>query len=305
MKSTRLIAGTMALILAGIGCGVSANAADTISISGSKEEAAAGEEFAIDVSLAGVPSTGINALEFAIKYDSSVVTVTGVEEGSIAKTGSDEQEKDVSASAPSFDTNIEDAGVIDVLWTTGTESNYWIKKDGTFLTIKGTVNSNAKAGDKSEFEVVAIDRPLYQDSTDKNTDIVLSAVTEGSSTDYSAKLTSGELTVGSSTSETTTSSVEDTTAADTTTAAESTTSSGESKVFLGDVDGNGSCTIADAVYLNRALAGSVELNDLQKKNADVYRESANLTETVVDAKDSEVLLKYLVSSITSLPYIEQ
>ncbi len=99
--------------------------------------------------------------------------------------------------------------------------------------------------------------------------------------------------------EETTTETETTTTDSTTSATDDTddTSEGSSNL-LGDVTLDGKVDLADSVRLNRAVAGTVTLNDMAKANGDVNADGNT------DADDALVLLKYMVSLITSLPYTE-
>ena len=98
-----------------------------------------------------------------------------------------------------------------------------------------------------------------------------------------------------STEETTDSSAETTQTTATTTTATTTATSGNGEttetpadVLYGDVNLDGDVDLADAVLLNKAVAGAVELSDLQKLCADCKYDQ------VTDANDSMELLRFLV-----------
>ena len=84
---------------------ISASGAEsTVKISASNETAAAGEQFTVSVSLADIPETGIQGAEFAVSYDSSIVSVDKVSIGKLAETGA--EEADNIAEIPVFSSNI-------------------------------------------------------------------------------------------------------------------------------------------------------------------------------------------------------
>ena len=76
-----------------------------------------------------------------------------------------------------------------------------------------------------------------------------------------------------------------------------TTTSTSDSVLYGDINLDGRVELSDAVLLNKATAGSVQLNTLAIKNADCNNDS------VMSAEDSLTLLRFLVHLITSLPEI--
>lgn len=110
----------------------SVSAADAITIAAESKSVESGKEFTVDISLAGVPSSGIAGLDFAIKYDTSLMEVTGVTEGAVSKTN----DKQVEGFSSNLATNINN-GAVSVLWATGSvsDSSKWIKSDGVLLTL--------------------------------------------------------------------------------------------------------------------------------------------------------------------------
>ena len=95
---------------------------------------------------------------------------------------------------------------------------------------------------------------------------------------------------GTTTETTTTTSV--TTA---TTEATGETTTADASVLYGDVNLDGDVDLSDAVLLNKAVAGVVELNDQQKKNADCAAGGG------IGGDDSMSLLRFLVHLINQLP----
>lgn len=130
-----------------VGAMASVSAADSLTIKAGSASAKAGETFTIDIELAGVPSSGVAGLDFAIKYDASVMEVTGVTEGTISKTS----DKQVEGFNSNLATNIA-GGAVSVLWATGQikTSDSWIKSDGVLLTL----NCKAIKDGTSDIEIV-------------------------------------------------------------------------------------------------------------------------------------------------------
>ncbi len=119
--------------------------------------------------------------------------------------------------------------------------------------------------------------------------------------------TSSEVTTSSeeeTTTTTTTEAVEETTTTEAVTTqptpSETTTSSSVvvGDVLYGDVNCDGRIDITDAVHLNRALAGVVTLNEQATQNSDCNADG------YLSSSDSNVLLRFLVSMIASLPSAE-
>ena len=301
MKTKRTMAGILAMAMAASALAFNpVFAAGEIGISAEKVSAKAGAEFTLAVSLKDVPSTGVGGCEFSLAYDSSIVTVTGVTAGTIAQTGADDQESAFAGEAPSFDSNFSAAGVIDVIYSTGlTDSAYMVKQDGVFLTITGTVNESAKAGDVSDFKIQPIDRETTPGSGTKNDQIVFASIAEdGTVSNYDTVVSDGSVTVvgdGEVTTATTTVSNPTTT---------ETTTGGTVTDNIGDVNLDGVVDILDAVMLNKYLAGVVQLSDQAERNAncDQRADSANS----IGDEDTTVLMQFLLSidDVSDLPLTE-
>lgn len=303
MGTKRFFAGAVAFVMTVMStAAMTASAADTVKVAADKVTAAAGKDFSLNVSLSGVPKDGIRACEFALKYDSSIIEVTGVKAGTIADTGADAKEADISKEAPSFGVNFATAGVVNVEWSTGlTSSDYWIKSDGVLFTVEGTVKSTAKAGDVSKVEIVPIDRALFEGSTEKNTDIVFANISGSTVTNYEVSTSDGSVTVeGAETTETdapTETTAVTTVATETTQEATKTTGENttDPNATYGDVNVDGKVTIADVVLLNKSLVKTAVLSDEGTVNADACFSGS------LDANDALSILKFVVGTLSELP----
>ena len=272
MKKMKLISGLVAAAMAAISMSsVLANAADVSVKVGKATDKKAGDTFSVDVSLSGVPSGGLSSVEFSVKYDSSLVKITGVELGEIGNTGAASAEgSDLGDTVWStYDTGKE----IVMLWSTGlTDSKYFIKSDGVLAKISGQVLSGAKEGDVADLTVVPVSREIYPKGGD-NKDILFSAVTSDGSQDYAAAKTDGAVVMA--------------TGGDTT----DTPPSGD--VEWGNVDCKEGVNVADAVLLARYVAEDKEVNVTAQglKNANVYVDSSSPEK--IDANDNVTLLELL------------
>jgi len=251
-------------------------------------KAKAGETFSVKVDLTPAPGSKINGCDFGIKFDSSVISITGVEKGELAKDDTDSLD-----GVKSLETNIESGLVSIVYGVSGTA----IDGSGTFVTLTGKVNASAKAGDKSALEVVAIDRQAKPTGTDKNADIIIGYLEDDNKTftNYTPTIVNGVVEV-EGTSETTTTPPTDmpttpTTDKPTTPPTDEPTTPPTDKPTegpteggninpakvskLGDVDLNGLVELNDIIVLAKHLlnATSNPLNDEQKANADVTKDS--------------------------------
>jgi hypothetical protein len=168
-----------------------------VQISVSKVNAEAGKQFSVDVSLADIPSSGIQALDFAVSYDSSVLTINSVEAGALVNKGA--SSADLSATlSPLFESSINSKeGYVSLIWSTATDdASYWLKGDGVFCTISGTVSSSAKAGAISELKVVPINRETYTGSGSANAEIGCGYESNGKPVKVATKTVDGSVTVG-------------------------------------------------------------------------------------------------------------
>lgn len=325
MKTRRMIASALAFIMAtSVMAGSVWAAGEKVTISAQKVEIPAGESsFSIDISLSGVPASGINACEFAISYDSSFMQVTGVKPGKITETGADGAEADISSELPAFYCDYSNEGNILVTWCTGLDSNgYWIKQDGVFMTIEGVVAPGTTSG-SCDIKVVPIER-----ANSGNTILVGVMNASGSVTSYDAATVDGVVSIAAATTTTTTTT---STTATTTTTTEpevttTTTTTIEPEVtttttttiqtepgvtttsttatsdngssdepLIGDVNLDGVISLSDIIVMNKGII-SGSLTDAQKRNAECYADGVG-----PDTKDAQALLKYVAGLYKTLP----
>ena len=123
------------------------------------------------------------------------------------------------------------------------------------------------------------------------------ATEETTTTAVTSETTASETTASAATSDSTASkTTEKTTAApEETTTAPVTTVSVDPSALYGDVNLDGDVDLADAVLLNKAISGAVELGAKQRINAECYADG------VVTVDDSMTLLQFLVHLRNSLP----
>ena len=110
--------------------------------------------------------------------------------------------------------------------------------------------------------------------------------------------TSGTTTTETSTTTETVTSASATSDTSGTTASNTGSSIPDTNTLYGDVNLDSRVDITDAVLLNKAVAGAVKLDGQQQKNADCDADGD------LSSNDAIVLLKFLVSVITSLPSAE-
>lgn len=275
MKKFKIVSGLMALAMAVSATAISASAADSVQVTIGKDTVKAGEKFSVTVDLASVPSAGLNAIDFAIDYDETLLTISDVSLGTVGDTGAKAQEGDYGDTVFSW----KDTGSqIVLVWSTGLEdSGYWIKKNGTFVTITGTAKSGAANGSVAKLEGVAVDRAAYPGGG-ANKDILFSTVAvDGTETDYTAAITAGSVTIGTT---------------------DETTKTTEPKGIWGDVDCNGEVNVQDAVLLARIVGSDATLKADEVKAEGKY--FADVThDGPVDASDLGKLMRYMARYITA------
>lgn len=140
--------------------------------------------------------------------------------------------------------------------------------------------------------------PVVTTATTKATEeTTTTAVTSETTRESASETTASETTASAATSDSTASkTTEKTTAApEETTTAPVTTVSVDPSALYGDVNLDGDVDLADAVLLNKAISGAVELGAKQRINAECYADG------VVTVDDSMTLLQFLVHLRNSLP----
>lgn len=270
MKKMKLISGLMAMAMAAMSLTSVVSAAD-VAISAGNATAKPGDSFKVDVSLASLPSGGVNSIEFAIGYDSSVLNISKV---TLANdTGAASKEGDLGDTVfTTYDTGSQYI----VLFSTGLEeANYWISKEGAFVTVEGTV-ANGTAATSSTLSIEPISRSEYPDSGKTNSAIVC----EAAGTPTTCKASNGTITIQQ---EQTTVNNDPTTVSK-----------------WGDADCNGEVDISDVIFVSRIAAEdtSLSLSAQGKLNANCNADSK------VDAADSVIILRLVARLLneSQMPY---
>ena len=241
MKTKKIVIGAMAAAMLSLSvCSIApAVAADeTVQISASKTEAEAGGAFKVDVSLSDIPSTGLQCCNFAIKYDPKVLTITDIKAGTLAGSVSGDSS---SSMLPNFG-NYSQEGLISVAWSTSVDdSSKWLKGEGTFCTITGTVAAGTANGTVSEITVLPTSRETYDGSGVMNDAFDCGYLKDGVKVNFNVKPNAGSVTIGS----------EETTTPPATT----TTTENKPGVSLrGDANLDNKVSVADAVAILQSIA---------------------------------------------------
>nr|AEV59426.1 scaffoldin C [Ruminococcus flavefaciens] len=285
MKTKKVVVGALAAMLSLSVCSLApvVAAGETVQISVGKTNAEAGAEFSVDVSLADIPSSGIQALDFAVTYDSKVLTITKVEQGALVNKSAETADKSAALS-PLFESSINSTeGFVSMIWSTSTDdASYWLKGDGVFCTIKGTVASGATSGAVADLKIVPINRETYAGSGSPNGDIGCGYEKDGKPVKLATSVDNGSVTVGK---------------------VVTTTEKPTEKIVRGDVNCDGTVDMGDAVLIMQSLANpnkyglngsdSKHITEQGKLNGDVDEEVKGLT-----SNDALKIQKYLLKLIS-------
>ncbi len=239
-------------------------ASDTVTISAATKSVTPGESFTFDISLADIPTTGLNTVEFGVNFDSTLMTISDVALGKIADTGAaSEENKGLSGLGDTvFNWNVS-GNQLCLMWSTGLSDSYWIKSAGTFVTV--TAKAKTTEG-VSKLEIAPISRVSYPGETSKNTDIIVGYNSSDTViTNYKNAVTNGAITIAP-----------------------------EENNKYGDVNCDGSITISDLVLMARYVAEDSEMQPLSAqglKNADCVADGK------VNSSDITALARYLAHLI--------
>ena len=203
MKTKKVVVGAVAAAMLSLAvCPVApAAAGETVQISVGNEEVKAGEKFSVNVSLNDISAPGIQATDFAVSYDSSLITIDSVDAGALANTGAADADGS-SSSVPVFEASINSEGYVNLVWSTGLDdSSYWLNGSGVFCTINGTVSASAKEGTEIPLKVTAIDRTVNPGSSDKAA-IFAGYVKDDAAVEFAVETVDGSIKVASGSSTT-------------------------------------------------------------------------------------------------------
>lgn len=228
MKTKKVVVGAVAAAMLSLSvCSIApaVAAGETVQISVGSAEAKAGEQFTVDVSLADIPSTGIQAIDFSIVYDNALITIDSVKAGAITSTMAEGSDS-TNGEAPIFDSSIlNEEGCVNLVWSTALEdSSYWLSKDGVFCTITGTVSESAPEGTVADLKLVPVNRETYPGSGVLIDKIACGYFNGTSKVSYEVKAANGKVTVP-----------------------------GASKVVRGDADCDGQVLLNDAILIMQAV----------------------------------------------------
>lgn len=240
MKTKKVVVGAIAATMLSLSvCSLApvAAAGETVQISVGTANVKAGEKFSVDVSLADIPSTGIQGLDFAVTFDNSIITIDSVEPGALISKSNNSADQTASL-APLFEASVfQSEGEITLIWSTSSDdSSYWLNGSGVYCTINGTVSASAQEGTESPLKVTYVDRETFAGSGSKNDSIGCGYEKDGVPVEYDVKVTDGSVKIGSQQTE------------------PPTTSAQPGQTLRGDANCDGKVDISDAVLLMQALA---------------------------------------------------
>lgn len=274
MRAKKIIAGACASLMLAVSAIPTVTAAESVKVTLGNTTAAPGETFTVKMELSDIPAAGINGCDFGIKYDSSVLTISEVALGDLAKGDS----TDVEGMPDPLQCNIEDDLVCVIYGLGTTNTDYYMTGSGTFLTISGTVSETAASGTKSDLEVVAVDRTTTPTSTSVNEDIIFGYLGSDDETPvmYDPTITNGYVEV---TGDDTSDSTEDTSI-----------DFGEVSK-LGDVNVDGLVNSTDVVVLNKYL---ISASRYALSNATAYANADCDKDNTLTSKDSMAIVNHVV-----------
>jgi len=267
MKARKIAAVMAAVSMLAAVSAQSVFAADSVTVSADKVEAAAGSEFTMAVKLSGVPAAGISGAEFELTYDASAITITGAAAGDIVNTAASAQEGFDGVTV--FDADYSTAGTVTVTYGVALDDTaYWVTKDGTFLTLTGKVNDGVADG-TYDVAIKGISRETFEGSGTPNTEIYIgNMASDGTITNYSVTANAGAVVVGSA----------------------PVTTDG----IRGDANCDGVVDILDVITINKAILGKEDLSAQGLKNADLNGNGKP------DSDESLSVMKYIVKLVTEL-----
>lgn len=199
MKTKKIVTGAMAAAMLSLSiCSLmpATAAGETVQISVSSTEAEAGGKFTVEVSLADIPSTGLQCLNFSLAYDEKVLSIDKVEAGKLTENGIGGSDPSTSLLDNFNSTVYNDKGRTALMWTTSLEdSTYWLKGEGVFCTITGTVASGAADG-TYKIDIVPTERETFSGSGVMNEEFDCGYLKNGEKVSYGTNLTSGSVKIG-------------------------------------------------------------------------------------------------------------
>lgn len=242
---------------------ITAYADGNMTISADSVSVTAGEKFEAGINLSNIPSDGISGIEFAVKYDPSLITVDSVSGGKIIDDSSESQ------AVFGFSSVINtDASCVNIMWVTSTDS--YIKDDGVFAVISGTAAGGVSG--TAELEIIPVPRgsgknKIYA-SVGYDAELVTPSVKNGSVT-VKASSSSSEPPQTDAPSDTLKPSM------------------------LGDANCDGRIDVLDATTIIQSILQLHEMSELEYLNSDVVADG------IIDVKDLGQLKKYMIKLIDS------
>jgi hypothetical protein len=310
--SKKFIAGISAFLLAITSSVATVSAVTTddadgfqIVVSGDQTGLKAGDTFDVTVDLKNVPDTGIAGCEFAVEYDSTQFELQSVVENTSLTGDAANAELEIVPDLGTTMINGDTYSCLDYnimedkvafLWATGLGEDYFIKNDGTLVTLTFAVRDDAEDSDSSiSIDAIRDGGEVLFATTDTSGNYVETAV------DYSASASVG---VGETVTPEVTTTTEETPEVTTTeevpevtttteeTPEVTTTASGETK--LGDVNEDGNIRVNDVQMARQYTLHAIELEGQAFINADVTQDG-NLR-----VNDIQRIRQYVLHIITSL-----
>ncbi len=258
-----ILAGLLAAVPIRLLCAehAAADAAEIVAISISREIAATDGAFTATVYLDELPETGLCAMDFAIAYDPTVLSISNVE--LLYDTGADDAEAAVNPDLEGTVFSHEDTGTeLRIRWATALKNaDYWLQEERAFFTVSGTLDPAVEPNRCAELCLIPASRETYEGSGVMNTLIIAGYVDENGNTfNCETALTDGAVWMPSDESGVTT---------------------------LGDVNLDGAVTMSDAIDLHKLVCEERPLGAAAYANADLEADG------LLTASDVTLILQIL------------
>ena len=216
--------------------------------------------FTAFVSLDRIPDTGLCALDFAVGYDTSALSIDSVR--LLYDTGAQKAERlaypDLEGKV--FTYEIAD-GQVKVRWLTVlSDPDYWLREEQAFISISGTVSAGTLPGSRMPLALVPATRKAEDGSGAVTTPIAAGYLDGESAVSYAVSVTDGALL---------------------------TPINEAGATMYGDMNLDGRLEVADAVLLQRAITEDIALSAAAYANADCESDG------VLTIADVTLMLKVL------------
>lgn len=242
-----------------------ADETEIVTVSISREIAAADGTFTATVFLDELPASGLCAVDFAVAYDPTVLSISDVE--LLYDTGADDAEAAVNPDLAGTVFTWEDVdGEVRIRWATALKNaDYWLREERAFFTISGQVSAEALPISRCDLRLVPASRETHDGSGVINT-LIVAGYVDADGNSYNCETWLNDGVVWKPKDET-------------------------GVTIAGDVDLDGAVTISDAIQLHKLVAEECTLGAAAYANADCESDG------ILTIADVTLILQYLDGQI--------